>query len=492
VSSLLVSCIMPTADRPAFAVQAVRYFLAQSYPDRELVIVERGSSPLREMLPCDGTVRHVVISGNPTIGAMRNVACQLARGDVIAHWDDDDWHGTDRLARQVAPLRSGDADITALRGAPMLELSTSQFWRCSPDLHRRIFRQDVHGGTLVYRRRVWDRLAQYPDASLAEDASFLELALRRGAHLRAIEAGRLFIYVRHATNAWSFPCGWFIDPEGWERIPEVPLPEPDHSFYRARAQVRPRATVGAAPSPATPLVTCIMPTGDRPKLASRAIEYFCRQSYPARELVILDDGRHAIEDLVPQDPSIVYYRLRERMVLGAKRNLACALARGALIAHWDDDDWMSPDRLRTQVMALRNEGADMCGAGALYFYEPATRRAWRYTYPAELGRRWVAGTSLCYTRETWARSPFAPIPVGEDTRFVLAGSWRIADVREADCVIGIVHGRNTMNRTFGPPCWSPVSAERVERILGDDRHFYDRSGRIRFSSRRPPERPGTL
>jgi len=58
----------------------------------------------------------------------------------------------------------------------MLVLDDWRFWCCQPDLHRRLFVRDVHGGTLVYRRRVWEEKAQFPDGSLAEDAAFLDHA----------------------------------------------------------------------------------------------------------------------------------------------------------------------------------------------------------------------------------------------------------------------------------------------------------------------------
>ena len=48
---------------------------------------------------------------------------------------------------------------------------------------------------------------------------------------------------------------------------------------------------------------------------------------------------------MPDVAGIDYHRLEQRTVLGAKRNLACELAAGLLIAHWDDDDWQAPRRL---------------------------------------------------------------------------------------------------------------------------------------------------
>ncbi len=71
----------------------------------------------------------------------------------------------------------------------------------------------------------------------------------------------------------------------------------------------------------------------------------------------MDDGTDAIGDLVPADPRVRYIRLSRRATVGSKRNLACEEARGSLIAHWDDDDWHAPRRLRCQVEALLEDGS---------------------------------------------------------------------------------------------------------------------------------------
>ena len=92
-------------------------------------------------------------------------------------------------------------------------------------------------------------------------------------------------------------------------------------------------------------MSCVMPTHNPRQFVPRAIAYFLRQDHPNEELVIVADGTDSVEDLVPSLPSIRYHRVAERVVLGAARNLACELASGSLIAHWDDD-WHAPDRLR--------------------------------------------------------------------------------------------------------------------------------------------------
>ena len=462
----LVTAIMPTRQRPDFALQAVRYFLAQDYPSKELVVLEDGTPSLAGRMPDDPRIRYIATkSAARSIGAMRNEACRLARGDIVAHWDDDDWYGPERLTRQVAAIRAGSADITALRHSLMFDLATWRFWRCRPDLHRRLFVRDVHGGTLVYWRRVWADKAQFPDCSLAEDAVFLDQAVRRGARLRAVDADGIFVYVRHGTNAWSIICGVTGGAAGWETMPEPALPPDARSFYAAHSAAN-QLRSGA------PLVSCVMPTFDRRAFVPQAVRYFLRQDYPAKELIIVDDGPEPVSDLLPADNRIVYYRLETRMVLGAKRNLGCELARGPVIMHWDDDDWASPTRISVQVAALTGGDADICGAASLLYYDPASSRAWRFSWPGRL-RPWAAGPSLCFAKELWARSPFPEVAIGEDTRFVFSPTVRhIADISAAACIVSIIHHRNTAPKCVHGTYWSPRLGREAEDLLGDDMAFY--------------------
>ncbi|MEW6735051.1 MAG: glycosyltransferase, partial [Acidobacteriota bacterium] len=169
----LVSCILPTRDRPDFLLQSIHYFQRQDYPARELIIIDDSVEDFSARLPNDPRIRYLRLPPGKSIGTKRNWACELARGNIIAQWDDDDWYAPNRLSRQVAPLISDGADISGLQDTVFFDLPHWGFWKCTPALHRRMFVEDVHGGTLVYRRRVWERLARYPDRSLAEDADFL-------------------------------------------------------------------------------------------------------------------------------------------------------------------------------------------------------------------------------------------------------------------------------------------------------------------------------
>ena len=52
------------------------------------------------------------------------------------------------------------------------------------------------------------------------------------------------------------------------------------------------------------LVSCVMPTHNRRDFILTAIDCFLNQTYPEKELVIVDDGSDRVKDIIPADPRI--------------------------------------------------------------------------------------------------------------------------------------------------------------------------------------------
>jgi glycosyltransferase involved in cell wall biosynthesis len=211
------------------------------------------------------------------------------------------------------------------------------------------------------------------------------------------------------------------------------------------------------------LVSCIMPTRDRRPFVDRAVRLWQRQDYGERELVVVDTGVGDVADTVASVPGVRYLRARIGLPLGAARNLACESARGAIIAHWDDDDWMRPDRLSQQVRALRASNAEVCGLGQLTYIDPARRCAWRYT-PARHDPPWLAGGTLMYRRDTWRRNRFRPVTVGEDGAFLagLAPRQMLA-MPDDGWYIAVLHPGNSSSRHAADGRWSPLAPREVSR-----------------------------
>ena len=126
--SNLASCIMPTANRRRFVPGAIAQFLAQDYADAELVILDDGEDSVADLIPQDTRIRYLRTPRYKTLGAKRNAACEAARGDVILHWDDDDWYAPNRVRLQVDALRDSDADACGIDRALFVDPRMPAAW----------------------------------------------------------------------------------------------------------------------------------------------------------------------------------------------------------------------------------------------------------------------------------------------------------------------------------------------------------------------------
>jgi hypothetical protein len=228
----LVSCIMPTYNRRPFISRAIKYFLYQDYPHKELIIVDDGTDRVADLVPDDIRIRYIPLQQRASIGAKRNLAVEQSRGEIVVHWDDDDWYGKNRISYQVQPLIEGRADLCGLDTGCIYNIVENTFWSYEPRLHASMFYADIHGGSIVYAKHLWERHGKYPDINLAEDAAFLRL-LAGKARIAKLPNRDVFIYIRHDHNAWEFICGKFIDPSAWKCVPRPSfLQDEDIRFYR--------------------------------------------------------------------------------------------------------------------------------------------------------------------------------------------------------------------------------------------------------------------
>jgi len=222
----------------------------------------------------------------------------------------------------------------------------------------------------------------------------------------------------------------------------------------------------------SPLVSCIMPTYNRRRFVPYAIEYFLRQEYINKELIIIDDGNNVVEDLVPDDPAIRYYRLNDKITLGAKLNLGCSYANGEIIANWDDDDWYAARRLQYQVDALKNSNAEVCGINDLLYYDFKNDLGYRYIYPSNQ-RIWLLGSSLCYTKNLWCKNHFADIDVGMDGLFIWATSPDYVKVLDDSTMsVHMIHENNVSPKKTSGAWWHAYPVEELQKIMAGDWNLY--------------------
>ena len=229
-----VSCLMPTYNRRPFAARAIDAFLAQDYPERELVILDDGEDPIADLVPADEPVRYHRLRERATIGRKRQLLCDLADGDVLMQWDDDDWYSSSRLRREVAPLAAGVADISGILHGFMLDTGSMRFWRGELPLHEGRLHAVIVAGTLAFTRAAWQRAGGYPDRSIGEEVALLEAVLRDHGRVASIVNDGIYICVRHGANSWRLRFDATEGPPGWTEVP-IPdfLPTRDLAFYHS-------------------------------------------------------------------------------------------------------------------------------------------------------------------------------------------------------------------------------------------------------------------
>ena len=193
-----MTAICPTRNRPRWLPQAIRCFQQQTYPNLELVIVADGQdvqTTLANSLELGGVkprhaVRYIYLQNDRmTIGGKRNFCCERARGEIIVHWDDDDWSDPRRIAAQADEM-FGDIHVTG-------------FYRCqfhSPESGRRYqWESSLRipcGSSLMYRKSWWQD-NRFRSIDVGEDVDFVE---RAHGFVRATDGNSYFQATIHEGN----------------------------------------------------------------------------------------------------------------------------------------------------------------------------------------------------------------------------------------------------------------------------------------------------
>ena len=179
-------------------------------------------------------------------------------------------------------------------------------------------------------------------------------------------------------------------------------------------------------------VSCIL-ASRRPELVGKAIAMFEAQSYPDRELVIV---QNADESPAPVPAGVVGIIAAAGTVLGAKLNLGISAAKGALLHKWDDDDLYAPGFLYRGIAQLQHFDL-VFWTNCLVQFPDGVRQL----------RGFEAGGSMLFTRALWGKVPFRNNPAGVDSTLLAdakASKMRVSEVIDAPELYTYVrNGANT-------------------------------------------------
>jgi glycosyltransferase involved in cell wall biosynthesis len=231
-----------------------------------------------------------------------------------------------------------------------------------------------------------------------------------------------------------------------------------------------------------PLCSAICPTRNRRRFIPQLVQGFLAQSYPVKELVIVNGGE-PIDDLLPvgygrlimcidykSDQPNAAARIAEALNIGIRA------ARGEYCFRFDDDDFQATDRIEKQMALFNLTGKSVVAGSSGLFLEEGSREVFEYT-----GDPWqCSGFSHAFKREYALAHPYpehATEQTGEDLMFIREAYERgeLCTISGADWLVARDHEGGTSGGRFSTPArrefllssdnWRPVPAERIHAIL---------------------------
>lgn len=198
-----------------------------------------------------------------------------------------------------------------------------------------------------------------------------------------------------------------------------------------------------------PRVSVILTTRDRPRFLAAALRCYAEQRYPARDLVVVDDGERFPADrervraaggrLVRVDPGTT---------LGEKLNVGVRHARGMLCQKVDDDDWYGPRFLSTMIGALWHARALVCRPAIAFVTPFLLFEIARWELRVSRDRN-VPGATLLFARDDWDAMPFRRVRSHEDIWFLMDQRRRGVDllpVHALEQFVAIRHAAHARER----------------------------------------------
>lgn len=241
------------------------------------------------------------------------------------------------------------------------------------------------------------------------------------------------------------------------------------------------------------MISIVMPVFNAEEYLKKSIESILRQTYPAWELIIIDNGSEddsyrICQEYAKNEERILVLHQYQNKGVSAARNLGVEKATGNYITFLDADDWVAPDYLEQLIQTAKSTQADMLVCEYKKVYD-ADRKMEEETRGQQQGVAAKAYNKEDYIKQCllegythcWGvlyklsllegiRFP-ARVTIGEDVLFLIDTVLQAGKivVTEYDGYRYYINENGAMNRKFTPSymdqilCWQRAKEKLLDK-----------------------------
>jgi hypothetical protein len=199
----LISLITPTRNREDFLKDQYERLLSQTHVNWEWLILDDSAEQSSFGKACKDTrIKYFHTGDNNvlSIGEKRNKLIEQARGDWIAHIDDDDIYGGNYLSILSEYVNVKGADLTYLRSWYFIDENGHAGYYSSSAVLPKI---EGWGFTYFYRKRIWDEI-KFQNHNW-EDHFWFQEVINRFSYSGFDDHQGLVLKKVHTENTSNFP-----------------------------------------------------------------------------------------------------------------------------------------------------------------------------------------------------------------------------------------------------------------------------------------------
>ena len=192
----LVSILTPTYNRRFFIPQFLKIVRNQVYNGPiEILVADDGTDPIHDLIKNDSAFRYIRFNEKKPLGYKRNILASEAKGEILIHFDDDDYYPHSRVSHAVESLMASDKLIAGSSLCHIYDTSLKKIFVSGP------FGQNhATAGTFAYKKE-YLKNNKFNDEAIAQEEPFFTEDFTN--NLVQLDTFKTILIIKHSKNTWD-------------------------------------------------------------------------------------------------------------------------------------------------------------------------------------------------------------------------------------------------------------------------------------------------